>query len=67
VLVGAGELFEKVGILDGRGDFVVAAGPFAEVDAAQRSEQKGKSSLPARTMLRQVGQRRVLDLGHGDD
>ncbi len=34
VFVRAGELFEEIGILDGRGDFVVAAGPFAEVDAA---------------------------------
>src|SRR5271168_3959645 len=32
----------------------------------QRSEQKGKSSLPARTMLRQVGQRRVLDFDVAD-
>src|SRR5271170_6152458 len=30
VFVGAGELFEEVGVLDGGGDFVVAAGPFAE-------------------------------------
>ena len=28
----AGELFEEVGILDGGGDLVVAAGPFAEVE-----------------------------------
>ena len=34
VLVGAGELFEEIGVLDGGGDFVVAAGPFAKVDAA---------------------------------
>ena len=32
--VGAGEFFEKVGVLDWGGDFVVAGGPFAEVDAA---------------------------------
>jgi hypothetical protein len=29
----------------------------------QRSEQKGKSSLLARTMVRHVGQRRVLIFG----
>ena len=34
VFVGAGELFEEVGVLDGTGDFVVSAGPLAEVDAA---------------------------------
>ena len=34
MLVGTGEFFEEVGILDGGGDFVVAACPFSEVDAA---------------------------------
>jgi hypothetical protein len=34
VLVGAGEFFEEVGVLDGGRDFIVAAGPFTEVDAA---------------------------------
>ena len=34
VRIGAGEFFEEVGVLDGGGDFVVAAGPLAEVDAA---------------------------------
>src|SRR5205823_12491455 len=30
----AGELFEEVGVLDRAGDFIVSAGPFAEIDAA---------------------------------
>jgi hypothetical protein len=34
MFVGAGEFFEEVGVLDRGGDFVIAAGPFAEVDAA---------------------------------
>jgi hypothetical protein len=42
VLVGAGELFEEVGVLNGGGDPVVAAGPFAEVDAAAAVGAEGK-------------------------
>ena len=42
VLVGAGELFEEVGVLDRSGDFVVAAGPFAEVDAAAAVGAEGE-------------------------
>ena len=42
VLVGAGEFFEEVGVLDGGGDFVVAAGPFAEVDPAAAVGAEGK-------------------------
>src|SRR5580693_3652641 len=42
VFVGAGELFEEVGVLDGGGDFVVAAGPFAEVDAAAAVGAEGE-------------------------
>ena len=42
VLVGAGELFEEVGVLNGGGDLVVAAGPFAEVDAAAAVGAEGK-------------------------
>jgi hypothetical protein len=42
VFVGAGELFEEVGILDGGGDLVVATGPFAEVDAAATVGAEGE-------------------------
>ena len=42
VFVGAGELFEEVGVLDGGGDFVVARGPFAEVDAAAAVGAEGE-------------------------
>ena len=46
VFVGAGELFEEVGVLDGGGDFVVAGGPFAEVDAAAAVGAEGKVLAP---------------------
>ena len=46
VFVGAGELFEEVGVLDGGGDFVVAAGPFAEVDAAAAVAAEGEVFVP---------------------
>jgi hypothetical protein len=42
MFIGAGEFFEEVGVLDGRGDFVVAAGPFAEVDAAAAVGAEGE-------------------------
>ena len=42
VLVGAGQLFEEVGVLDRGGDFVVAAGPLAEVDAAAAVGAEGE-------------------------
>ena len=42
VLVGAGELFEEVGVLDGGGDFVIAAGPLAEVDTAAAVGAEGE-------------------------
>ena len=42
VLIGAGEFFEEVGVLDGGGDLVVAAGPFAEVDAATAVGAEGE-------------------------
>jgi hypothetical protein len=42
VLVGTGELFEEVGVLDRSGDFVVAAGPFTEVDAAAAVGAEGE-------------------------
>jgi hypothetical protein len=46
--VGAGELFEEVGILDGGGDFVVAGGPFAEVDAAATVGAEGEVFVPGK-------------------
>ena len=39
---GAGQFFEEVGVLDGGGDFVVAAGPFAKVDAAAAVGAEGE-------------------------
>jgi hypothetical protein len=42
VLVGAGKLFKEVGVLDRGGDFVVAARPFAEVDAAAAVGAEGE-------------------------
>ena len=40
--LGAGELFEEVGVLDGGGDLVVAGGPLAEVDAAAAVGAEGE-------------------------
>ena len=39
---GAGQLFEEVGVLDGGGDFVVSAGPFAEVEDAAAVAAEGE-------------------------
>jgi hypothetical protein len=38
----AGQLFEEVRVLDGGGDFVIAGGPFAEVDAAATVAAEGE-------------------------
>jgi hypothetical protein len=46
--VGAGELFEEVGVLDGGGDFVIAGGPFAEVDAAAAVGAEGEVFVPGK-------------------
>jgi hypothetical protein len=46
--VGAGELFQEVGVLDGRGDFVVAGGPLAEVDAAAAVGAEGEVLVPGK-------------------
>jgi hypothetical protein len=46
VFVGAGELFEEVGVLDGAGDFVVTGGPFAEVNAAAAVTAEGEVFVP---------------------
>jgi hypothetical protein len=40
--VGAGEFFEEVGVLDGRGDFVVSAGPLAEIEDAAAVGAEGE-------------------------
>ena len=42
VFLGAGQFFKEVGVLDGGGDFVIAAGPFAEVDAAAAVGTEGE-------------------------
>jgi hypothetical protein len=42
VFARAGQIFEEVGVLDGGGDFVVAAGPFAEVDTAAAVGAEGE-------------------------
>jgi hypothetical protein len=39
---GAGEFFEEVGVLDGGGDFVVSAGPLAEVEDAATVGAEGE-------------------------
>lgn len=39
---GAGEFFEVVGVLDGGGDLVVSAGPFAEVEDAAAVGAEGE-------------------------
>jgi hypothetical protein len=42
VFVGAGQLFEEVGVLDGGGDFVVASSPLAQVEKAATVGAEGK-------------------------
>ncbi len=42
VLVGTRELFEKIGVLNRGRDLVVAAGPFAEVDATAAVGAEGE-------------------------
>ena len=42
VRLGASQFFEEIGVLDGGGDFVVAGGPFAEVDAAAAVRAEGE-------------------------
>jgi hypothetical protein len=42
VFVGASQLFEKVGVLDRGGDFVVTGGPLAEVEKAATVGAKGE-------------------------
>ena len=46
--VGAGELLEKVGVLDGSGDFVVAGGPLAEIDATAAVGAEGQVFVPGK-------------------
>ena len=40
--VGAGQLFEVVGVLNGGGDLVVSAGPFAQVEDAATVGAEGE-------------------------
>ena len=42
MLFGAGQFFEQVGVLDGSGNFVIAAGPLAQVDAAATVRAEGE-------------------------
>jgi hypothetical protein len=39
---GTGQLFEIVGVLYGRGDFIVSAGPFAQVENAAAVGAEGE-------------------------
>jgi hypothetical protein len=65
VLVGAGQLFEEVRVLDGGGDFVVAAGPFAEVDAAAAVGAEGEVFIPGKDDGAAGGAAEGLDLRGG--
>src|ERR1700721_1757127 len=40
--LGAGQLFEEVGVLNGGGNFVVSAGPFTEVEQSAAVGAEGK-------------------------
>jgi hypothetical protein len=62
--VGAGELFEEIGVLDGRGDFVVAGGPLAEVDAAAAVGAEGEVFVLGKNDGAAGGAAEGLDLGH---
>jgi hypothetical protein len=42
LVVRTGELFEVIGVLDGSGDLVVSAGPFAEVEDAATVRAEGE-------------------------
>jgi hypothetical protein len=44
--IGAGKLFEEIGVLDRSGNFIVAGGPFAKVDAAAAVRAEGKVLVP---------------------
>ena len=63
--VGAGEFFEEVGVLDGGSDFVVAGGPFAEVDAAAAVGAEGEVFIPGKDDGAAGGAAEGLDLRGG--
>ena len=65
VFVGTGELFEKVGILDRGRDFVVAAGPFAEVDATAAVGAEGRVFASCKNDVAAGGATKCLDLRGG--
>jgi hypothetical protein len=63
VLVGASEFFEEIGILDGCGDFIVAAGPLAEVDAAAAIGAEGEVFAGGEDDVAASGATKGLDFG----
>jgi hypothetical protein len=65
VLVGAGEFLEQVGVLDGGRDFIVAAGPFAEVDAAAAVGAEGEVFATGEDDVAAGGAAKGFNLSHG--
>jgi hypothetical protein len=64
MLVGAGEFLEEVGVLNGGGDFVVAAGPFAEVDAPAAVGAEGEVFATGEDDVAAGGAAKGFNLGH---
>jgi hypothetical protein len=65
VFVRAGELFEEVGILDGGGDFVVAGGPFAEVEDTAAVGAEGEVFVGDEDDFATGGAEECFWCGHG--
>jgi hypothetical protein len=64
VFVGTGEFLEQVGVLDRGGDFVVAAGPFAEVEATAAVGAEGEVFATGEDDVAAGGAAKGLDLSH---
>jgi hypothetical protein len=64
VLVGAGEFLEEVRVLNGGGDFVVTAGPFAQVDAAAAVGAEGEVFATGEDDVAAGGAAKGLNLSH---
>src|ERR1700761_1701830 len=63
VFVRASEFFEEIGILDRRGDLVVAAGPLSEVDAAAAIGAKGEVFAGGEDDVAACGATKRFDFG----
>ena len=61
---GAGDFLEEVGVLDRGGDFVVAAGPLAEVDAAAAVGAEGEVFAAGEDDIAAGGAAKGFNLGH---